>query len=218
MQFNKIIIAATLAVTAAASPAIAAADEVNDHGVSVENGKQIAKPLSSAQSAKISEAITRGELTLHTDPSNLSLPEAKAATNSNGETLVIVPIRNEGTEYSNLSVVFSESGNIAGYSEAHFFEKTATSGHVTAWSNGDKVEDEDVSASQSEAISPRSAGDAISELNRCLSAAGIPAWVVAAATAVCSFGSLPGYIACLTAAGVGGGTAGYCGASAWDKL
>lgn len=142
------------------------------------------------------------------------MDEAKTAVNDSGETLVIVALQDVGLEYSNLTVVLNEVGQIAGYSEAHF-DGDEDSGHVTAWLNGEKVRDDDV---VSNGGTDRSVGDAVSELNRCLSDAGIPAWIIAAATAVCSFGSLPGYIACLTAVGVGGGTAGYCVGSAWNKL
>ena len=215
------MIATALVATALATPSFTAAFEV-DHrsadAVSVEDGKKVAKPISSDQESRIKSAIANDELKLHTDLSNLFFDGAIAATNSLGDTLAMVPLKNEGLEYSNLSIVFSHNGDIIDYSESHFVEKTQTSGHVTAWKNGDKVRDQQVSVPEGEVIEPQSVGDAVRELNRCLSAAGIPAWVVAAATAVCSFGSLPGYIACLVAAGVGGGTAGYCGAAAWSKL
>ncbi|WP_146743796.1 hypothetical protein [Corynebacterium heidelbergense] len=205
-------------MTTALSPLLAFASEVPASTISLEDGKHVAKPISAQHTDSIKASIRGGPLSLHTNPSNLSFADAKSSTNSKGETLVMIPIINEGIEYSNISVVFSNQGDIAGYNESHFVEKPSTSGHVTSWSNGKKIQDKDVSAPQGGITSPRSVGDAISELNRCLSAAGIPAWIVAAATAVRSYGSLPGYIACLTAAGVGGGTAGYCGASAWDKL
>lgn len=221
MHFRKSIVATALVATTVATPSFATAVEPGQQPtgvVSVEDGKQVAKPITTNQESKIKSAVENGELKLHTDSSNLSFDGAKTSTNSKGDTLVMVPIKNEGMEYSNLSVVFSQNGDIADYSESHFVERTETAGHVTAWKSGEKVKDQEVSAPEGGTTAPRSIGDAVSELNRCLSAAGIPAWIVAAATAVCSFGSLPGYIACLTAAGVGGGTAGYCGASAWDKL
>lgn len=133
-------------------------------------------------------------------------------------TMVMVPIKNEGTQYSNLTLILDGQDKVLSYGEAHFAEKSRISGHVTSWTDGKKTIDRDVYAPTNEGVETQGIGDAISELNRCLSAAGIPAWIVAAATAVCSFGSIPGYIACLTAAGVGGGTAGYCGAAAWSKL
>lgn len=215
------IIAATLVAAAAATSTATADTESNHQGrnvISVESGKKSAKPISSDQRQAIKSAVKSGVIELHTESRNLSFDERMTSTNSKGEVLVMVPIENEGMEYSNLTAVLSTEGDITGYSESHFSEKSETSGHITAWDGGKKVKDEDVSAPEGGVVAPRSIGDAVSELNRCLSAAGIPAWVVAAATAVCSFGSLPGYIACLTAAGVGGGTAGYCGAAAWDKL
>lgn len=221
MRFGKTLIATLLVATTFATPSFAAAVEADQQtpgAVSVEHGKQVAKPISSAQASKIESAVENGALKLHTNASNLFFDGAKASTNSKGETLVMVPIKNEGMEYSNLSVVFSHKGDIAEYTEWHFVEKTQTSGHVTAWKDGEKVKDEVVSAPEGVTGAPRSIGDAVSELNRCLSSAGIPSWIVAAATAVCSLASAPGIIACLTAAGVGGATAGYCVASAWHKM
>ncbi|KAB3523099.1 hypothetical protein GC425_02825 [Corynebacterium sp. zg254] len=221
MRFRKTFIATALVATTITTPSFATAieaDQQSNSTISIEDGKQVAKPISPEQRSTIKSAVNNGDLKVQTDNSNLYYDGAKASVNSKGDTLVMIPIKNEGMEYSNLSVILSSSGDIANYSESHFIEKTQTSGHVTAWNNGNKVKDQEVSAPQDATTAARSVGDAVSELNRCLSAAGIPAWVVAAATAVCSFGSLPGYIACLTAAGVGGGTAGYCGASAWHKL
>lgn len=60
--------------------------------------------------------------------------------------------------------------------------------------------------------------DALHELNSCLASAGIPAWVVAAATAAGSVGSWPGLAAYMLASGVAGGTVGFCLAKAKQKL
>lgn len=184
----------------------------------MEAGKQAAEPISPDQVSEVKAAIDGGDLKLHTDTSNLSFDRAIVSTNSKGETLAMVPIKNEGMDIGNFSVVFSNSGDIVDYSETHFVEKTKTSGHITNWRDGKLALDQDAYALESDGTADRSVQDALAELNRCLSSAGIPAWVFGVASIACSFGSLPGYIACLTAAGAAGGTAGYCGAGAWSKL
>ena len=221
MKMWKILGAALLstAVTLTSTPS-ATAQEVAG-AITVEEGKQVAKPLEGDQKAVVEKAIKTEEISLGTKTSNLALDRAVTAENRNGEVLVMIPITNEGSEYSNLTLMLDSTGqSVESYKEAHFFEETENSGRAVIWDNGKKIKDERVEATASDVddYTTEGVGDAISELNRCLAAAGIPAWIIAAAGFVCSFASLPGFIACLIAAGVGGGTAGYCGIAAWSKL
>lgn len=174
-------------------------------------------PTGSRDTEAISVAISSGAIALQVDSDEVDFAASTSTVNEAGETLVMLPLRNIGSEYSNVLVALDESGQILNYAESHFTSYDEKSGHAKIWQDGELTVDGDFS-DEDAPLQTRGVGDAISALNDCLSAAGIPAWVVAAATAVCSFGSLPGYIACLTAAGVGGGTAGYCAAAAWDAL
>lgn len=111
-------------------------------------------------------------------------------------------------------------GQVQDYTEGHFKEISSTSGRVTVYQNG-KLASDRISEAKEDPIPVTTYGikDAIGELNSCLSAAGIPAWVVAAATAACSAaGGWAGILACYTAAGVAGGTVGYCSGKAAKKL
>lgn len=223
MHLNKTV-TAVLAASALVFPtaiAPSALAETQPPSITVEEGRESAKELAPEQREAIDSALARGDISVNTDVENLAVGEAIVAENAENQNLVMIPIKNEGTEYSNLTLVLDENQRILSYSEAHFVEEDSTSGHVTSWTDGEKTLDRTVDASEVPAEGdPGTEGvpEAIDRLNDCLSAAGIPAWVVAAATAVCSFGSLPGYIACLTAAGVGGGTAGYCAGEAWEEL
>ncbi|WP_315186713.1 hypothetical protein [Corynebacterium durum] len=194
----------------------------NPSAVTVEDGKQATKPLSQEKKSVVDKAIDSGSVKVATEKKNLAVDKAITAENKEGQTLVMIPIINVGSKYSNLTLVLDTSSKkVEAYKEAHFFEESATAGRAVIWEDGKQIKDERVEATKEDlekANAEEGIGDAISELNRCLSEAGIPAWIIAAAGFACSLASLPGYIACLVAAGVGGGTAGYCGASAWSKL
>ena len=161
-----------------------------------------------------SQVTAQGAVTVHTDAKNLQWDKASVGV-LGANTIVTVPLANEGSQWSNLTAVYNSSGDLQTFSEGHFTAHSATSGHALIYSDGVKVTDKDVTANN---VSTRSIGDAIGELNNCLSAAGIPAWVVAAATAACSTTGWVGIAACYTAAGVGGGTVGYCVGKASAKL
>lgn len=161
-----------------------------------------------------SQVAAQDAVTVHTDAKNLQWDKASVGV-LGANTIVTVPLANEGSQWSNLTAVYNSAGDLQTFSEGHFTEHSATSGHALIYSDGAKVTDKDVTASN---VSTRSIGDAIGELNNCLSAAGIPAWVVAAATAACSTTGWVGIAACYTAAGVGGGTVGYCVGKASKKL
>lgn len=223
MGFNKtltaVLLSSALVFPTAVSPAAMA--NAQPTAVTVQDGAEQAKELTAEQRAAIDSTISDGDISLNTDSNNLAIDEAIAAEDSENQTLVMIPIKNEGTEYSNLSIVLDGEQELLSYSEAHFVEKDSSSGHVTAWVDGKKTIDRVVDSSEAtndDGVQPQGLNEAFGELNRCLASAGIPAWIIAAATTVCSFGSVPGIIACMTALGVGGGTAGYCGAAAWDKL
>lgn len=206
-------------LTAAVQPA-ASAQQIQP--ITVENGQAVSRDLTADEQSVIQDSIAEGSLEVFTDESNIDFDAAIVADNEAGEAFVMLPIANEGMEYSNLTVVLNNEQEIASYNETHFFEQSENSGRVIVWQEGEQIRDEVVvdesNVEDLPVASPAGIGDALSALNDCLSAAGIPAWVITAATAFCSFGSLPAYIACLVAAGVGGGTAGYCAAAAWDAL
>lgn len=160
-----------------------------------------------------------GAIKLNTAPDNLNWENA-SALEIEGTTVVTVPLKNEGTQWSNLTVTMDPEGQVQDYTEGHFKEISSTSGRVTVYQNG-KLASDRISEAKEDPIPVTTYGikDAISELNSCLSAAGIPAWVVAGATAACSAaGGWAGILACYTAAGVAGGTVGYCSGKAAKKL
>ena len=160
-----------------------------------------------------------GKIALNTDPKNLNWTGA-SAYDVEGTLVVTVPLKNEGTQWSNLTVALNQDQEIENYTEAHFYELSDTSGRVTVYQDGELTTDR-VSEAKEEPVRVTTFGlrDAVGELNSCLSAAGIPAWVVAGATAACSaFGGWAGLLACYTASGVAGGTVGYCAGKAAKKL
>lgn len=197
--------AATLAPATAAETAHTQATESSYREL---NGTEAAGHLDTLKN-QVNDTIK-----VHTDVKNLQWDKASVGV-LGANTVVTVPLANEGSQWSNLTAVYDTAGQLQTFSEGHFTEHNATSGHALIYSDGAKVTDKDVTASN---VSTRSIGDAIGELNNCLSAAGIPAWVVAAATAACSTTGWVGIAACYTAAGVGGGTVGYCVGKAAKKL
>lgn len=160
-----------------------------------------------------------GFIKLNTAPSNLNWENA-SALEVEGVKMVTVPIENEGTQWSNLTVTLNSQGQIQDYTEGHFREISDTSGRVTVYQNGNLASDR-ISEVKEDPVPVTTYGirDAIGELNSCLSAAGIPAWVVAGASAACTaVGGWLGILACYAAAGVASGTVGYCSGKAAKKL
>lgn len=109
-------------------------------------------------------------------------------------------------------------GEVRDYTESHFYPISDTSGRVAIYQNGELASGE-VHQAEKKTTSTRGIRDAVGELNRCLSAAGIPTWIVAGASAACSaVGGWLGILSCYAAAGVASATVGYCAGSAARKL
>lgn len=107
-----------------------------------------------------------------------------------------------GDDYDNISAQVTEAFDIVSYTEAHFTElPEQNGGHALIYQDGELLVDDFFSNAVSTA--------SWSELNSCLSSAGIAAWLVAAAMVACS-ASGPGLVVCLIGAGIGAGTVGYC--------
>ena len=194
----------------------ASAAETSQNQTAESSYQELSRTEAAGHLDTLKTQVSSGDtITVHTDTQNLEWD--KASVGVLGEnTIVTVPLANEGTQWSNLTAVYNPNGDLQTFSEGHFTAHTASSGHAVIYSNGTKVTDKDVAAP--DVAVAVGVGDAISELNSCLSAAGIPAWVVAAATAACSTTGWVGIAACYTAAGVGGGTVGYCVGKASQKL
>lgn len=170
--------------------------------------------------SEVKEGVEKdGGIKVHTGKENLNWDRA-SAIGIDDIYVVTVPLDNEGTQWSNLTVTFDSEGKISGYTEGHFTELSETSGKVTVYNDGQLITDK-VSVAQPDPIQVTtfSIGDAVRELNSCLSAAGIPAWIVAGASAACTaVGGWAGILACYAAAGVAGGTVGYCAGKAAKAL
>lgn len=156
-------------------------------------------------------------LNLHVPQSDIDWDKS-AVTSIDGQSLVSVPLKNSESEWSNISFHFDEDAQLVGYAEAHFTPLSNTSGKAEVYQDG-KIVINDIFEAEDNGMTFYGIKDAIGELNSCLSAAGIPAWIVAAASVACSAaGGWAGIIACYTAAGIFGGTVGYCAGKAAQQL
>ncbi|MFI6165903.1 hypothetical protein ACIBCN_03865 [Nocardia sp. NPDC051052] len=175
-----------------------------------------APPTSAAAMQTITDAIESGSVKVNADLAALDFPHM-TQTAARGELRVTVRVATGGTPFSNLQLVVNRDNEVTDYSEVHVTEYTPDSGHVTTWSKDRVVLDQDFAAAADRAIK-RGIGDAISELNSCLSSAGIPAWLITAVMLTCRVAVGPGLAACLIAGGVGEATAAYCQGRAISKL
>lgn len=165
--------------------------------------------------SSVQEKIARGDITVNTAIENLHFEHASWTHIDSSHGALTIPITDDGSQHSNLTVLIDDDNNVMTYTEAHFTTFTEFSGHMTLWHDGTMVQDRFVTAPHND-ISPQGFNEAYDALNRCLSNAGVPAWIIAAAGFVCTLGSIPGVIACLVASGVGGYTAGKCARAAVD--
>ena len=168
----------------------------------------------------IKNDISSGKITLNTDANNLDWANIEVIEQE-GKIASVIPILNDGDSWSNLAIYFSSDRTIESYIESHFTTLNTSSGHVKIYSNGVAITDSVFTNDdlKQNSTSFRGIPDAVNELQKCLSEAGIPAWVVAGASAACSLGGgWAGITACYTAAIVGGGTVGYCVGKAGQKL
>ncbi len=175
-----------------------------------------APPTSAAAIQTVTDSIESGSVKVNTDLAALDFSRMTQIA-ANGERHVTIPLAVGGTPFSTLQLVVDRDNEVTDYSEVHFTEYTPDSGHVTKWSKDQVVLDQDFTAATDRAIK-RGIGDAIGELNSCLSSAGIPAWMIAAVIVACKPIMGPGLAACLVAGGVGAATAAYCQGRAISRL
>lgn len=211
---------ALAAVICTSAPASATPDTHTPFGTEALNpsADYTADTASPDQAKAVSDAITSGRVDTKASKDLIDIDNTLVTPIPGEGTLSYTPLAIAGAEYSNITILFDSEGEVTHYTESHLRELSENSGGVKSWANGNLVQDRVVTAPEDAFadISPQDLGSAWAELNRCLSSAGIPAWIVAAAGVVCSLGSVPGIVACLTTLGVGAGTAGWCGASAID--
>lgn len=175
-----------------------------------------APPTSAAAMQTITDSIESGAVKVNADLAALDFAHT-TQTVTDGALRVTIPVATGGTPFSSLQFVVDRDNEVTDYSEVHFTANTPDSGHVTTWSKDQVVLDQDFTTASDRAIK-RGIGDAISELNACLSSAGIPAWVITAALVACRPVIGPGLAACLIAGGVGSATAAYCQGRAVSRL
>ncbi|MFD6158237.1 hypothetical protein ACFWF7_34640 [Nocardia sp. NPDC060256] len=175
-----------------------------------------APPTSAAAIRTVTDSIESGSVKVNADLSALDFTRM-TQTAANGELRVTIPVATGGTPFSNLQLVVNRDNEVTDYSEVHVTEYTPDAGHVTTWSKDQVVLDQDFTAATDRAIK-RGIGDAVRELNSCLSGAGIPAWLLTAVMTACRFAIGPGLAACLIGGGIGEATAAYCQGRALSKL
>lgn len=141
---------------------------------------------------------------------------AKAWELDDGNVYVNYSFEGDVEGVSNIGAVVSPEGKVVATAEIIMKASSANSGHVEAWTNGEKTADREVTSDDvaSSEISAQGGGF-WSKLNDCLSSQGVASWVVAglgvACSAVCVGTAGAGCVACIAAAaGVTGGAAGYC--------
>ncbi|WP_280403412.1 hypothetical protein [Nocardia brasiliensis] len=173
-------------------------------------------PASQSAGEALVSSIESGAIAIHTDVRNLDFDKMTSIPN-NGTRVIEIPISYIGSRYSNIRAVVNNRNRVIDYAEAHFTERSPDHGHAAVWSNGKPVLDRDLFAS-GDRIVRRGVGDALTELNACLSSAGIPAWLIAGVMAACRTVIGPGLAACLIAGGVGAATAAFCQGRAISKL
>ncbi len=175
-----------------------------------------APPASETASQALVSSIRSGSIDIHTDVRNLDF-ENMTSTPGNGARVIEIPITHSGSTYSSLRAVMDNRNNVTDYTESHFTQYSPVHGHASVWSNGRTVLDRDLFA-VGDKILKRGVGEAVNELNSCLSSAGIPAWLIAGVIVACRTVIGPGLAACLIAGGVGAATAAFCQGRAVSKL
>ncbi|WP_392507513.1 hypothetical protein ACF3NT_11270 [Naumannella halotolerans] len=134
--------------------------------------------------------------------------KAKLIDEGNGLIVVATPTRGVDAG-SNFTVAFdASSGEVVQTAEAHLKQTSESSGIAKMWKDGVSVVDKEFTNRDALNLGPTADGF-IERLNRCLSNAGIPAWLLAAAAAGCGLGPAAAKIACIVALGIGAGTASY---------
>ncbi|WP_156801805.1 hypothetical protein [Corynebacterium mastitidis] len=148
----------------------------------------------------------------------IDIDNADVKTLPNGTGYVSAPILGAARG----SVIFASfSGDdLTDVIQASLHEKTATSGTVSLYHNGELTKEEFVEVEESTAPTVALRGMDWGGLNRCLSNAGIAAWAIAALSVVCGAACAvtagTGCVLCIAAAsGATGGTVGYCVGQNW---
>lgn len=104
-----------------------------------------AQKVTTAEGKKLVDEVKKqaspdGAIKLNTAPDNLNWENA-SALEIEDTTVITVPLKNEGTQWSNLTVTMNPEGQIQDYSEGHFKEISSTSGRVTVYQNGKLASD-----------------------------------------------------------------------------
>lgn len=206
-----------------AQPALATAAFAESYSVS--SYTEIPEHEATQAIESLKEEILKGNVKVHTETANFDWDNAYVGE-LDGKNVVTVPLLNVGDGWSNFTAYYSEDQTIEDYTEGYFKQLSEDSGSVKIFLNGmlatDGVfKDSDAPSTpenSGRATSVMGVKDAIAELNSCLSAAGIPAWLVAGAAALCSTTGWAGILACYAGAGIAGGTVGYCVGKASQKL
>lgn len=123
---------------------------------------------------------------------------------------------------SNVSIAL-KGGSIQQVVESHFSTVSAGSGLARVWRDGRVIVDGlfSVSSPSGRGVyldggSGRTQGFSLDKVNRCLSNAGVPAWLVAAAGFACGIPEPATKIICIIGLGIGAGTLSFCVRYAFD--
>lgn len=201
------LLCAALVAPFVASPARAAT--VTTTISSIHEFAEKATKLSGDEAADFAELATlpsasESGLTVQSD-------EPHAWRLDDGSVYVSYQLIGEGVYASNLGAFVAPDGTVAQRTELAI-QGDDTSGTVRMWVDGEKTLDRVVTNPDSGLITPQFSW---SKFNRCLSSAGIPGYVITALTIACAavcVGTVGvGCVACIAAAaGIFGGTVGYC--------
>ncbi|GGX50893.1 hypothetical protein [Streptomyces noursei] len=175
----------------------------------------------------VTRSIESGSVVTHLDQGREVDYSAAAVHSGNGTDIFTAPLTGgPATTYGAITVAIQD-GKISGYREIQLTGKTPTTGTVQTWLNGKADLTKDVAESDGSqgagGVSTKSILDPDwwHSFNSCLSAQGVPAWVIVGIEAAVGLacGASDG-LACVLAAAASPAIAstvvGYCGAWASD--
>lgn len=197
--------------SASCSAEVSSAADAADVTVEVLSGSERNRAI-----ATIISAVNSGEVELSQEVSPTLLRGAEVVRVADGPVIARVALDDE---FSNLTLQLNGTSSVAHYAETHVTAIDDESGHVRALQDGVVTVDRIFHNSDAPGADVEEASGEFSTmdhklgfwraLNRCLSNAGLPAWLVAFAMMAC--GSNPvGAVICLIGAGIGVGTAYFC--------
>lgn len=222
MNRSKKFIAVVLSFFIFATPSVASANaqQMDYTQVLSENSFRALEKPSEDDLKVISSYIVEHNDIFQVDPNRIDLTGALVSSDQTSFKVVAVPLQGVGNEFSNISFRIA-GGEVTNILESHFLPTSESSGSVHVWEDGNSVVERhiEINEPQEGNVQPLGIWDAVSEFNSCLSAAGIPAWVVAGLSTACGLvGGLWGYAACVGAAGVASATVAFCYGQAFQKL